>query len=138
MKISARNQFSGKVVEIEEGSVNSIVKIEIAAGNVISATISKDAVEDLGISKGKEIAAIIKATEVMVGKGDLKISARNKFPGKVSSIIEGAVNSKVTIETFGSNKITATISNDAVKELELSVGSEAVGIVKATSVLLAV
>lgn len=66
----------------------------------------------------------------------MKISARNKFPGKVSSIVEGAVNSKVTLDTFGGNKITSIISNESAKDLELSVGSEATAIAKATSVLI--
>lgn len=136
MKLSARNQFKGKVINVKEGTVNSIVKLEIAAGNIISSTISNDAVKELSLTVGTEATAVIKATEVLIGKGELKISARNKFPGKVSSIKEGAVNSKVTIETFGGNTITSTISNDAVKELELSVGSEATAIVKATSVMI--
>ena len=48
MKLSARNQFKGKVVAIEEGAVNAIVKIDIGGGNVISATISMAAVRELG------------------------------------------------------------------------------------------
>ncbi len=136
MKISARNQFKGRILEIKEGAVNSIVKVELPSGNVISSTISNDAVCDLELTSGKEVIAIIKATEVMIGKGELKISARNKFPGKISDIVLGAVNAKVTIDTYGQSKITATISNDSVKDLELSIGCEATAIVKATSILI--
>ena len=67
MKISARNQFKGKVVEIKEGAVNGIVSIDIGGGNVVSATISMAAVKDLGIEVGKDAYAIVKATSVMVG-----------------------------------------------------------------------
>lgn len=67
MKISARNQLKGKIVELEKGAVNATVKIDIGGGNVISATISLDSVKDLGLEKGKEAYAIIKATSVMVG-----------------------------------------------------------------------
>ena len=67
MKISARNQFKGKVVEIKEGAVNGIVSIDIGGGNVVSATISMAAVKDLGLEVGNDAYAIVKATSVMVG-----------------------------------------------------------------------
>lgn len=67
MKISARNQLKGKIVELEKGAVNALVKIDIGGGNVISATISLDAVKELGLEKGKDAYAIVKATSVMVG-----------------------------------------------------------------------
>lgn len=67
MKLSARNQLKGKVVGIEEGAVNGIVKIDIGGGNVLSATISMNAIKELGLSVGKEAYAVIKATSVMVG-----------------------------------------------------------------------
>ena len=67
MKISARNQFMGKVVGIDEGAVNGIVKIDLGGGNVMSATISMAAIKELGLEIGKEAYAIVKATSVMVG-----------------------------------------------------------------------
>lgn len=67
MKISARNQLKGKVLEVDKGSVNAIVKLDIGGGNVISATISLEALEELKIEKGKNAYAIIKATSVMLG-----------------------------------------------------------------------
>lgn len=67
MKISARNQLKGKVIEIENGAVNAIVKLDIGGGNVISSTISMDSVKELGLKKGSEAYAIVKATSVMIG-----------------------------------------------------------------------
>lgn len=67
MKISARNQLKGTIKEIEEGAVNAVIKMDIGGGNVISATISMDAVKSLGLSVGKEAYAVIKSTSVMVG-----------------------------------------------------------------------
>jgi molybdopterin-binding protein len=66
MKLSARNQFKGKVIEIKEGAVNASVKIEIAKDVVISSTISMEAVKELGLTVGAEATAVIKATSVMV------------------------------------------------------------------------
>lgn len=67
MKVSARNQLKGKIVELEKGAVNALVKIDIGGGNVISATISLDSVKELGLEKGKDAYAIVKATSVMIG-----------------------------------------------------------------------
>lgn len=67
MKISARNQLKGKITAIEKGAVNAIVKIDIGGGNHISATISLEAVKELGLEVGKSAYAIVKATSVMVG-----------------------------------------------------------------------
>lgn len=66
MKLSARNQFVGKVIEISEGAVNSVVKVELEGGEVISSTITCEAVKELGLTVDKDVTAIVKATEVMV------------------------------------------------------------------------
>lgn len=70
MKLSARNQLKGTVVEIEKGAVNGIVILDIGGGNKISSTISMASIEELGLEVGKEAYAIIKATSVMVGVDD--------------------------------------------------------------------
>jgi molybdopterin-binding protein len=69
MKLSARNKLKGTVTEIKEGAVNGIVKIDIG-GAVISATISLDAIRELGLQVGSPAYAVIKATSVMVGIDD--------------------------------------------------------------------
>lgn len=69
MKLSARNQFKGTVTEIKEGAVNGIVKIDIG-GSIVSATISLDAIQELGLHVGSPAYAVIKATSVMVGIDD--------------------------------------------------------------------
>lgn len=70
MKLSARNQLKGTVVEIQEGAVNGIVKIDIGGGNVISSTISMNSIKELELEVGKTAYAVIKATSVMVGIDD--------------------------------------------------------------------
>jgi molybdate transport system regulatory protein len=68
LKISARNQLKGKVLSIETDKVTAKVKVEIKAPAVVTAVITKEAVEELGIKVGDEVHAIVKATEVMIGK----------------------------------------------------------------------
>lgn len=70
MKLSARNQLRGTVVEIQEGAVNGIVKIDIGGGNVISSTISMNSIKELELEVGKTAYAVVKATSVMVGIDD--------------------------------------------------------------------
>ena len=68
MPISARNRMAGVVKAIEKGEVASTVKIEITKPSVITAMITKEAVEELGLKEGDKVEAVIKATEVMVSK----------------------------------------------------------------------
>jgi molybdopterin-binding protein len=68
MKLSARNLLKGKVVEIKKGAVMAKVKLDIGGGNAITALISVDSVQDLKLKKGDKACAIIKSTEVIIGK----------------------------------------------------------------------
>lgn len=67
MKISARNQLKGKIISIQEGAVNAIVQIDIGGGNIITSSISLEAVKELKLEVGQEAYAIIKASSVMIG-----------------------------------------------------------------------
>jgi len=66
MKISARNVLKGKVVRVMAGAVNAEIVIELAGGNQIISMITKESAEKLGLAKGKEVYAVIKASNVMV------------------------------------------------------------------------
>ena len=68
----------------------------------------------------------------------MRISARNQLRGTVTAINRGAVNAIVTLEACGGNVLSSTISLAAVDELGLEVGKEAVAVIKATSVMVAV
>ena len=68
MKLSARNQISGKVVMVRKGTTTAHVQIEIGTGVRIMASITNEAVDDLGLQVGDEAIAVIKASDVMVGK----------------------------------------------------------------------
>ncbi|MBQ9992524.1 MAG: TOBE domain-containing protein [Firmicutes bacterium] len=66
MKISAKNQIKGSVVEIIEGAVNGIVKLNIGSGNIVTAMISMSSIRELGLTVGSPAYAVIKASSVMV------------------------------------------------------------------------
>jgi molybdopterin-binding protein len=66
MKISARNVLKGKVIKIVPGAVNSEVVIQIAGGAEVVSVITKESAESLDLQVGKEVYAVIKASNVMV------------------------------------------------------------------------
>jgi molybdopterin-binding protein len=67
MKLSARNVLKGRVVDIDRGKVTAIVRVDIGGGNIITSSITLAAVKDLGLKKGSQVSAVIKASEVLLG-----------------------------------------------------------------------
>ncbi len=68
MKLSARNVLPGRVLEVNRGQTTSTVKIDIGHSLTITASITNEAVDDLALKPGDAASAIIKASEVIVGK----------------------------------------------------------------------
>ena len=66
MKISARNVFKGKIIEIHQGPINAELTIELPGGTQIVAIITNASVQNLGLEEGKEAYAVIKASNVML------------------------------------------------------------------------
>ena len=66
MKLSARNMLKGKVKQVKHGVVNTEVVVELPGGAEIVSVITKESAESLGLAKGKEIYAVIKASNVMI------------------------------------------------------------------------
>lgn len=67
MKISARNALKGKVKQIEEGAVNTEITVELPGGIEIVSIITKKSAAGLGLVKGKDVYAVVKASSVMIG-----------------------------------------------------------------------
>jgi len=68
MELSARNQLKGKITSVDLGAVMANIKIEVSEPNTITAVITKESAERLGLTEGDDVTAIIKSTEVIVGK----------------------------------------------------------------------
>ncbi|MBS3647295.1 TOBE domain-containing protein [Pseudaminobacter sp. 19-2017] len=68
MKLSARNIFPGRVTEVRKGQTTAHVKIEIASEVVVTASITNEAVDELGLKAGDEASAVIKSSDVLVAK----------------------------------------------------------------------
>lgn len=67
----------------------------------------------------------------------MQISARNQLKGKVTNVVEGAVNTEVEIELEGGQKIVSIITKSSAESLGVKVGEEMVAVIKASSVMIA-
>lgn len=140
MRTSARNQLSGRILEIKRGAVNSEVTIGLKGDDKITSIITNESVESLALKKGKEAYALIKSSWIIISKGrdDIAISARNKLLGKVHKIITGMINSQVVLILQGGNTITSIITNESLNNLGLKEGDDACAIFKASSVIVGI
>jgi molybdopterin-binding protein len=68
VKISARNHLKGKVTSIKKNEIMALVKVKITEPGLVTALVSREAVEDLKINVGDEVEAVIKATAVMIAR----------------------------------------------------------------------
>ncbi|KVA10003.1 molybdenum-dependent transcriptional regulator [Burkholderia latens] len=143
MKTSARNQLFGKVESIVRGTVNDEVTLVLPGGQAIVAVLTHESADALGLQPGAAACALVKASWVVLavdddGEATLKVSARNQLRGTVDTVAAGAVNSEVTLALDGGGTLTAVVTNDSVRALQLDAGRRAIALFKASSVILAV
>jgi molybdopterin-binding protein len=67
MKLSARNQLTGTVVSVTRGPVSALVKVDLGGGQHVSATLTTEAADELGLAEGSPVTAIFKASSVIIG-----------------------------------------------------------------------
>lgn len=66
MRISARNQIKGTVVDVKKGATTSHIRVDIGGGQIMTSSITNEAVDDLGIKTGSKATVVIKASDVMI------------------------------------------------------------------------
>ena len=140
MRISARNVLAGTVRKVTKGAVNAEVEIALMEGDTVTAIITNHSVDSLGLREGNSAYAIIKASEVMIGKNveGAKLSARNVLAGEVARLEQGVVNSEVEIRLPGGTAVVASITKASVTALDLKQGDKVSAIIKASHVLVGV
>jgi molybdate transport system regulatory protein len=136
MKLSTRNQWKGTVKSITVGVVNSEVQVALTERVSVTSIITNGAIKNLDLKIGDAVVALVKASEVMLGYQINQISARNLFNGKVSEIVNGAVNSEITIDLGGGATVTSIITKASTERLEIKLGKEISAIIKASSVMI--
>ncbi|MET7358210.1 TOBE domain-containing protein [Streptomyces sp. NPDC005562] len=137
MSLSIRNQLPGTVASVTTGEAMATVKVRLAGGQDITAAITTESVEDLGLAEGDQVRALVKSTEVSLATGPVSgLSIRNQIPGTVAGIATGGAMASVKIDVEGA-ALTAAITKDAVTDLGLTAGSSVVALIKSTSISLA-
>jgi molybdate transport system regulatory protein len=137
MGLSIRNQLAGTVVAVTPGEVMATVKSRLSGGQEVTAAITLEAVEDLGIAEGAAVRVLVKSTEISVATGPVTgISIRNQLPGQVASVATGGAMATVKI-TIEGGELTAAITREAASDLGLAPGSPVVALIKSTEVSLA-
>ncbi|MGP8303761.1 adenylate kinase [Streptomyces inhibens] len=137
MSLSIRNQIPGTVVSVTPGEVMATVKVRLTSGQEITAAITLEAVNELGIEEGFEVRTLIKSTEVALATGAVDgLSIRNQIPGTVTHIATGGAMAGVKVAVAG-GELTAAITKDAVEDLGLTTGSEVTALIKSTEISLA-
>ncbi len=139
MKISARNIFQGSIHAVTSGSVNAEIVITLGGNDKITAIVTNESVQRLGLATGKAVTVLVKASSVLVmtDAAGLALSARNVLTGKLSKVNNGPISSEVAIELPSGAMVYATITHDAVDELGIETGKTASAVFKASSVILA-
>ncbi|ABA52866.1 transcriptional regulator ModE [Burkholderia pseudomallei] len=141
MKTSARNQLFGKVLAVKHGAVNDEVVLALPGEHTITAVVTHESVQELGLAPGVDACALVKASWVVLAVEDgspLRLSARNQLQGVVETVTRGVVNSEVLLALDGGMTLAAIVTNDSVDALGLAQGVSAVAAFKASSVILAV
>lgn len=140
MAISARNQLNVVITEVTTGAVNSLIVGKTKGGDVLKATVTVDSETTLDLKAGKEAVFLFKAPNVIISKGenDLRLSATNQIKGKITAVKEGAVNAEISVRSAGGENLSATVTNESVKNLALKKGDEVTAIIKATQIIVGV
>ncbi|ANQ87005.1 putative molybdenum transport protein [Azoarcus olearius] len=138
MKTSARNQFSGAITGLRDGGVDYEVRVRLDAHTEIAAVITKASAENLGLTIGKEVFALVKSSSVMLAIDPaMRLTARNQLWGEVAAIHEGPVNNEVTLALPSGRSVTCVVTGDSCKALGIEPGVRACAFFKSSSVILA-
>ena len=140
MRTSARNQLQGRVEGIRLGPINSEVTLAINERDHIAAVITSESVEQLGLSLGSEVYALIKASFIILvpANDNLVTSARNRLCGTVREIRHGSVNCEAVIELEGGKTLAAVITEESANAPEFQEGQPICALIKASHVILGI
>jgi len=136
---SARNQVPVTVNNITTGNIYALIEAETETGDSMFASITLDSLKTLKIKEKAEVLFLIKASSILISKdGKTALSSENILPSKVEKIVEGAVNSEITLKTAKGTELTATITNESTRRLKLRVGDSAFAVFNAINVIVGV
>lgn len=140
MKTSARNQWVGTVSAIRSGAVNDEVELSLPGGARLSVIVTRESTEALALRPQQTVIALVKASSVVLatGLGDARLSTRNRLEGQVRSVMAGAVNAEVVVDTTEALAVVAIVAQSTVSDLGLTPGAPVTVLLKASDIVLAV
>ncbi|MEU9632025.1 TOBE domain-containing protein [Streptomyces luteogriseus] len=137
MSLSIRNQLPGTVTTVTPGEAMATVRVRLNGGQDLTAAITREAAEDLRLTPGTAVRALMKSTEVSLATAPVEgLSIRNQFPGTVTALAAGDAMASVRVTVQG-GELSAAITREAAEDLALSPGLPVVALIKATEVALA-
>lgn len=139
VQLSARNQLKAKVINIQKGTVESEIFLQLHGGETIMAIITNDSLEALDLAVGTHVYAVFKANAVVINTDTtLQKSDRNRFVGKVNRISRGNFDAEIILGLKGGNTICSTMPIETLDELKLQSGREVVAFCKPNSIILGI
>ncbi|MGW2525048.1 TOBE domain-containing protein [Streptomyces sp. NPDC001617] len=137
MTLSIRNQIPGTVTAVTPGEVMATVKVRLTGGQDITAAITLESAEELGLADGTAVRALVKSTEVSLATAPVEgLSIRNQLPGTVTDVSTGGAMASVKVAVQG-GELTSAITRDAAQDLGLTSGTPVVALIKSTEISLA-
>ncbi|MEV8123221.1 TOBE domain-containing protein [Streptomyces sp. NPDC085944] len=137
MSLSIRNQLPGTVTAVTPGEAMATVRVRLSGGQDLTAAITREAADALGLSPGTAVRGLVKSTGISLTTGPADgLSIRNRLPGTVTRLVLGDVMAIAHIAMVDA-ELTAVITKEAAEELGLFVGSDVIALVKSTEVALA-
>ncbi|MFI6805234.1 molybdopterin-binding protein [Streptomyces luteogriseus] len=137
MSLSIRNQLPGTVTAVTPGEAMATVRVRLTGGQDLTAAITREAAEDLRLTPGTAVRALMKSTEISLATAPVEgLSIRNQLPGTVTDLTAGDTMASVRVAVEG-GELTAAITREAAEELALSPAIPVIALIKATEVSLA-
>ncbi|MFZ1986803.1 MAG: TOBE domain-containing protein [Desulfatitalea sp.] len=123
-KTSARNSFFGKILNIQRGDIQARVGLATIEGHSITAVITNDSADRLGLKRGRLVTAEVKAPWVILHGGDAEpvCSADNRFKGILTRITRGKINTECVVQISDTIELCAVVSTEAIQDLKLNEG----------------
>ena len=138
MNISARNRLEVTIASIDRGAVNAKLLLRAPQGAMLTAIITVESAEAMGLTEGEKVTAFFKASHVLVAIGSaVNISARNRLVGCVDKLRQGSIHTELIIGLGSGDTLSSIITNEALNELGIREGSEITAIIKASDVMIA-
>lgn len=139
MRTSARNALRGVVCAIASGPVSAQVELDLGDGVALTAVLTRQSVEDLGLAPGVAAIALIKANFVSLAATDgVNSAAPNQTSGVVAAREDGGDDCEVALDIAAGKTLIANVRTQIADGLGLAAGVRATALIRPSDIILAV